>query len=225
MNASPQHGLPFPPGWGGSRNGAGRKPSAKRAGLRHVARPEHARRHPVHVTLRAARRGPTLRRQSVFFEIRRAFARTTRSWFRLVHFSVQSDHIHLIVEAQDKAALSRGVAGLSIRVARAVNRVLGCRGKVWADRYHARALRTPREVRHGLVYVIANRRKHAPKTVGLDPCSSAWWFDGWKVPPTCEPPAWESTSAPVEPAGTWLARTGWKRHGLVRSNEGPRAAK
>src|SRR5213078_4798003 len=61
-----------------------------------------------------------------------------------------TDHLHLIVEADDRATLARGVRGLTIRMARAVNRALGRRGAVCADRYHSRALTSPRAVRHAL---------------------------------------------------------------------------
>ena len=101
----------------------------------------------------------------------------------MLHFSVQGDHLHLLVEARDNPALSSGARGLSIRTARAVNKVLGRRGRVWGDRYHARALTTPREVRHGLVYVLMNVKKHRPAWRGLDPCSSARWFDGFRHSP------------------------------------------
>jgi len=147
--------------WGGRRKGAGRKPKGASAGVPHRSRPEHKERHPLHVTLRLERRVPSLRRQALFEGVRGALARASRSWFRLVHFSVQSDHVHLLVEAHDKGALSRGMAGLSIRVARSVNRALGRLGRVFGDRYHARPLKTPREVRHCLVYVLMNFKKHA----------------------------------------------------------------
>jgi REP element-mobilizing transposase RayT len=189
----------------------------------HRARPEHKKDHPVHVTLRAVRRIPSLRRQAVFLEIRKAFGRTARSWFRIVHFSVQSDHVHLLVEASDKLALSRGLMGATIRLARAVNRSLRRRGRVFGERYHARALRTPREVRHGLVYVIMNWKKHLDHATDFDPCSSAWSFTGWKVPPSVGPPEDLPVGTVTELPSTWLLRIGWKRHGLIDANERPKA--
>jgi hypothetical protein len=84
------------------------------------------------------------------------------------------------VEADEPPRFERGVRGLAIRVAKAVNRALGRRGRVWADRYHAHLLRTPREVRNALVYVLNNFRKHVRGARGLDPRSSARWFDGWR---------------------------------------------
>jgi REP element-mobilizing transposase RayT len=218
-----QHELPFRT-WGGRREGAGRKPAGQRAGLPHVARPEHRATHPVHVTLRAGQRLQCLRRQTAFLDVRRAIARTSRAWFRVVHFSVQRDHVHLIVEAKDKRRLSRGVAGLAIRAARAVNGALGRRGRVWADRYHARPLRTPREVRHGLVYVLMNFKKHLRGARGFDSCSSAWWFEGWRTPPVSEPPAWDESEPPVRAPSRWLTTTGWKRYGLLGADERRRAS-
>lgn len=211
--------------WGGKRAGAGRKSRSGRAGVPHRPRPNHSEHHPLHITMRAERRLPSLRRQVVFAELRRDFARASHASFRIVHFSVQSTHVHLLVEAHDRPSLSRGMAGLSIRLARSVNRVLARRGRVWGDRYHARALRTPRETRHALVYVLMNFKKHSGSaTPSVDVMSSAFWFDGWKVPPRERaPPAWRaSEDSPVCRPRTWLARKGWRRHGLIGVHESPR---
>ena len=159
----------------------------------------------------------SLRGARVFRAVRAAVALASDDDFRVLEFSVQSDHVHLVVEAERTSALRAGIQGLAIRIARAVNRALGRRGRMWADRYHARLLRTPREVRHALVYVLGNWRKHVRDARGLDPCSSARWFTGWRrlarskvdVPPTAPP-------------RTWLARVGWRRHGLIDVDEGPR---
>jgi len=91
------------------------------------------------VTLRAREDLPALRRDDVFGAVREALIRVSRAGFRLLHFSVQRDHVHLLVEADGSIALRRGLQGLAIRVAKAINRTLGRRGKVFADRYHARA--------------------------------------------------------------------------------------
>ena len=126
-----------------------------------------------------------LRSQYVFPTVRLALARAGRrdpERFRILHYSVQRDHVHLLVEAQDKGALSRGMRSVMIRVARYVNDLLARHGKLWADRWHGRALRTPREVRRALVYVLANFRKHARRRVpaGIDGFSSGARFDGWR---------------------------------------------
>jgi REP element-mobilizing transposase RayT len=203
---------------GGSRPGAGRKRASARPGVAHRPRAEHHPRHPVHVTLRAGRLPASLRSTRIFPQVRGALARGSKEEFRVVAYSVQSDHVHLIVEADSRGRLAAGLQGLAIRMAKAVNRALGRRGTVWADRYHARSLTTPRAVRHALVYVLQNWKKHVPGGRGLDPRSSAAWFSGWRnAKPT--PPA----SSPVATARTWLARWGWRRHGLIDVREGPRS--
>lgn len=214
-----QLALPAPRTWGGRRRGAGRKPSpGRRPGVPHRARPPHIGAHPVHVTLRAVAALRCLRSGRVFPAVRSAFSASSRPDFRIIEFSVQTDHVHLIAEAEHARALSSGVRGLVIRLARTVNRTLGRRGRVWGDRYHARALTTPRAVRHALVYVLMNFRKHQRVGTEIDPCSSAPWFAGWRAPRAA--PRNEST--PVAKARTWLARIGWRRHGLISMDERPK---
>ena len=181
----------------------------------HRTRPAHKAAHPVHVTLRTADAVRCLRAARVFSAVRRAIAVASHDGFRIIEFSAQDNHLHLLVEAEDRTCLSRGVAGLAMRVARAVNRALGRRGAVWTDRFHARAVTTPRAVRHAIVYVL-NRRKHARGAQGLDPCSSARWFTGWRDGP---PPLTER--APVARARTWLAAVGWRKRGLIGIEERP----
>lgn len=139
----------------------------------------------------------------------------------MVHFSVQPDHVHLIIEAHDKDALSRGMRGLGIRVARRLNAALGRRGSLWGDRWNGRDLRTPREVRSCLVYVLMNFKKHVRDARGADACSSAPWFDGWRerVAPPAPPDL--ARDPPVRKPRTWLASHGWRRHGLLSQQERP----
>jgi REP element-mobilizing transposase RayT len=151
-------------------------------------------------------------------------AARSRFGFRLVHYSVMTNHLHLIVEADDRRALSRGLKGLQVRIARRLNQHLGRRGRVFPDRYHARALTTPTEVRRALAYVLNNARRHGAKAGWrydprwLDPCSSAYAFDGWKN--VCSPPAARLKTG-VARAQTWLAKVGWRRRGLIHASEVP----
>ena len=210
---------------GGARRGAGRPPGP-RPSVQHRARPHFRSRRPIHITLRLRREVGSLRRRHVYDAFWRAWSQLRAELgLRLVHYSVQYDHIHLIVEADSKSALSRGMQGVSIRTARALNRVLGRRGPVFADRYHAHVLGTPREARNVLVYVLNNRRRHARRRgvelgAGFDPYSSAVWFDGWKEGPLRWPKSVER-APPVAPARTWLLRTGWRRHGALALCEVP----
>jgi putative transposase len=151
-------------GRGGYRLGAGR-PKKPGAGVPHVRRPKLAARHPVHVTARVRDEAARLRSRACFRLVASCIGTSCeREGFRLVHFSVQSNHLHLIVEAQDATALARGIQALSIRVARAVNRVLRRRGKVFADRYHAHQLRSPTETANAIAYVLGNAMIHAARS-------------------------------------------------------------
>jgi putative transposase len=209
--------LPRTLGWGGARAGAGRTVAPGHR-VRHRRRPEHRAAFPVHVTLRARRNVPSLRNQRMFAVVVVAIRAASNDRFRILQFSVQEDHVHFIVEADDTKALSLGVAALKIRIARRINRSLSRRGALWADRYHVRALRSPREVRLGFVYVLQNWKKHVRGARGLDGRSSARWFDGWAE--RVEPPP--GTSAVARPT-TWLAAIGWRRctEGPLRSDERP----
>lgn len=211
-------------GWGGPRTGAGR-PAGPRPRVHHVKRPPVANRYPAHVTLRVRGGVPSLRRKRFVRELRRSLRPACeRGDFRLVHWSIQRDHAHLVVEASGKQALGRGMKSIGARFARAVNRTFRRRGPVLDGRYHLRLLKTPREVRNALAYVLLNARRHwrkrngASPPVRIDEASSGAWFDGWRrgtrIEPGREPPA-------VAPARTWLLKVGWRRHGLVDPAEVP----
>jgi hypothetical protein len=147
-----------------------------------------------------------------------------RGEFRVVHYSLQRDHVHLIVEASGCQALGRGMKSIGARLARAVNRVFRRSGPVLLGRYHVRALVTPREVRNALAYVLLNARRHWKQMTGtaprvqLDEASSGRWFDGWR-----RVPRGPTDSGPCEiaEARTWLLSRGWRRHGRVDPSEIP----
>ena len=204
-------------GWGGRREGAGRKPGPNPR-IPHLRREKFAGRHPVHVTLKVRKEVPSLRVIRLVRELERSFEEACeRGYFRVVHYSIQRDHAHLIVEAKGREALGRGMMSIGARFARAVNRVFERSGPVLEDRYHMRALRTPREARAALRYVLLNARRHGRvREEGIDPASSGRWFDGWRSRsrPLVGPRA-------VSPPHTWLLSRGWRRHGLLDPVEVP----
>jgi REP element-mobilizing transposase RayT len=181
----------------------------------------------LHLTLRLVHRMQNLRARAAALALRAAFeGGRARFGFRLVHFSVQADHLHLVAEADDAVALGRGTKGLCVRIARRLNRLFRRRGRVFADRYHARVLRGPGQVRRALVYVLQNARHHPetgappPGTPWADPFSSAWHFDGWVAPPRLPAPALPG-APPVTPARAWLLTRGWRRLPAIDLREGP----
>jgi REP element-mobilizing transposase RayT len=213
---------------GGKRRGAGRKPTGRRAGERHAARPDFKPHHALHVVMRVAPPVGTLRCRKMYKAMREAtITAALRERFRIVHVSLQRNHVHLIVEAEHKAALASGMQGFAISAARHVNTALGDgerrrRGKVFADRYHVEVITTPTQARHAIKYVLSNFRKHREDREGLastwlvDPYSSAISFPDWAE---LEGQAWRwpirETYDPlvVRRPQSWLLREGWKRAG------------
>jgi hypothetical protein len=215
--------------WGGRRKGAGRKrvlarpspPHRPRAGAREWA--------PQLVTLRLRDGLPNLRKPATW-EVVKAVMREFRGRFAVavVHYSVLTNHLHLIVECSDRSAFVRGMRALCIRLAKRLAAHFGVSGTIFASRYHARELTTPREVWNALRYTLLNARRHGaqaglPLPVDtLDRYSSAPIFDGWAfASATPHRDVDFGTSAPR----SWLLRVGWRRHGPLDPNDIPGASR
>jgi len=214
----------------------GPKPREERLGfVPHVAREEHNGRNPVHVSIRRVRLAPSFREQRVRAAIVEELRLAKHRGVRVVHYSIQANHIHLMIEGRDGADLSAQMRVLLSRIALMVNALTHRTGSLFRDRHHRRELTSPRATRNALVYILFNDRKHAlesgPVSVRileeLDACSSAAWFQGWH--PTARPPpdvvarAGGDGPPPVSVPRTWLAGVGWRRGGgALRFDEAPR---
>lgn len=212
-------------GWGGKRRGAGRKRRSSRSNDDHLGRETLTREFPAHLTLRLQPGLPSLREKALFEVVLRALSASAFGlFFRIVEYSVQRNHIHLLIEAADTQSLTTGVKSLVGRLSRAINLALNRTGPVLADRYHLHVIKTPWEARHALVYLFGNARKHAreagvPVPEGwIDPRSSAPWFRGWS---DVDETKLRTDPKPVAEARTWLLRAGWRKHGLLSVNEAP----
>ncbi len=199
---------------GGARKGAGRKPKGDVAGMSHGTRETFPARYPVHVSMKVVKGLPSLRSRRLFRVVRDAIAGgSDRLGVRICQFSVQTNHLHLVVEANGKGDLARGMQGLSIRIAKAIQRALCRAGSIFADRYFSRILRTPLEVKRALAYVLENARKHGSILNGIDPCSSGAWFDRWNRRGHDSADMRDGSWIPQ--ARTWLLRSGWRLHGGI----------
>ena len=216
-------------GRGGPRFGAGR-PRGVRPRVMHRSR-ECIARVPVHVTIRLRPGIPTLRQPRFVRRFRSSLSEAcVRHGFRVVHYSIQRDHVHLLIEAHSNHSIACGMKSVGARIGKLANRLFQRSGKVLDGRYHLRPLRTPLEVHRALRYVLLNHRHHAaqrrrsPKHLidhlhaQPDPASSGRWFDGWRI--ATAPPNPKDTRE-VAPARTWLLKTGWRRHGLIHPAEVP----
>jgi len=185
---------------------------------------------PVHVTIRLKRGIPSLRQPRFVRRFRSSLSEAcVRHGFRVVHYSIQRDHVHLLIEAHSNHSIACGMKSVGARIGKLANRLFQRSGKVLDGRYHLRTLRTPLEVHRALRYVLLNHRHHTarrrrPKRLTVhppaqpDPASSGRWFDGWRT--TTAPPNLTDVRE-VASARTWLMRTGWRRHGLIDPAEIP----
>jgi REP element-mobilizing transposase RayT len=195
--------------WGGARKGAGRKKRV-RSRVAHRTRGKISKHDPLHVTVKCLAGLPSLRARGTAHElIQKLRAGSERGGFRLVHFSLQRDHVHMIVEADDRGALASGMKGLLVRMARALNRRWERAGKVFR-RFHDHVLRGPTEVRNAIRYVLMNARRHGVHVPANrpDPLSSGSCFDGWSDFEA-------SPESLVARARSWLLRVGWRSRGLI----------
>src|SRR5262245_11990529 len=203
---------------GGARPGAGRPRLERHARVPHRVRAAHRSRHPMHVTARAVRGLPSFRQQRIWNLVRAQMRRLNDETFQIVHLSVQTNHVHLIVEADDRETVIRKMQGFMISFAKRLNgQVLGNRrGKVWADRYYRRDITRAREMHAVLQYVFGNAKRHGliPRdALVIDAWSTAWTFDGWDM--KIEKPPDRLLWDPPKP-WTSLLEKDWIVHGLLR---------
>src|SRR5215470_1677694 len=222
---------------GGKRKGAGRKPKAARAGSSHAKRPTIKSSQALHVVLRVDPAVGNLRRRKLYKAMRDAtITAALRERFRIVHLSIQRNHVHLLAEAENKQALARGMQGFQISAARHINTALGAdkyrrrRGRVFTDRYHVEVITSPTRARRALSYVLNNWRKHREDQQGLastwlvDPFSSGISFPDWQE---LDDKAWmwpiRETYDPlvVRRPQSWLLREGWKLCGVISARDVP----
>jgi len=219
------------PTWGGAREGAGRKKSGTRSDPLHRMRPTVKRSEPQHIVLRTVKGLPRLRKGKIYNALRHTVRRMLGDLgFRIVHLSIQHNHLHLLVEAGTKPALCRGMQAVAISAAKQINKVLRRTGKVFAFRYHATAITTPKQARHALAYVLNNWRRHnederalAARFAAIDQYSSARSFKGWKETELAVMPRGFRSFEPLEvaPPRTWLLTVGWGKHGLISAFSTP----
>lgn len=153
-------------GWGGARAGAGRRARGPIASEPHRERPALSHHHPVRVTARfAPGMSARARRRLAYHAVRRAIALSlARADFRIVALELRTGGIELVCEAADRIALARGMQGFEVSAARCLNRAIGRRGQVFADRYRARILPTREALRAALAELDRPEHPAFPQT-------------------------------------------------------------
>lgn len=206
---------------GGRRPGAGRPRRGARASERHKRRPRQDARHPLHVICRVEPAVGRLRKRKVYKVAQRALVTCWKrsQSFRICHISIQGTHLHLIVEADTAHDLARGMQGFQVSFARRINAIVGRKGRVFSDRYHAVILDSPTKVRNAMAYVLNNWRRHGEdrgvfatrhdvyssglqSNIWHDAAPLLWLRPGQQLLPVCYP-------------RTWLLGHGWRQVGPI----------
>ncbi len=206
---------------GGKREGAGRK-RASRPRVAHTARESVCLLDPLHVTIRVCEGIPSLRNLEVEKILRTVFcAMKSRAGFKIVEYSIQTNHLHLIIEAESKDALTRGMISLKTRIARRVNKYFGRVGKFFSDRYHVVVMRKVNQVRRTLLYVLANAKKHGVYLASaIDRFSSGHWYRHWLEEPEA-PPGIAELECPTQPLECMLLHQGAHQLGRLSIHDIP----
>lgn len=243
MHKSRQLELPWRVGHGGARKGAGRKRQSEKACVSHMRKSGFAKLKVLHVTCKLLPGLASLRDPRIAVILMAYLARCCeRQGFRIVEFSIQENHVHLICEAESQEELSRAMQGLMSGMARTLNRELGRRGTIFADRYHAEPISNPTQCRNTLLYVLANGRKHGVlhPSQRVDPWSTARWFPFTRadVDSPGHQPKDETSHAAANPQGpesagpkpaataqSWLLQQGWRLGGSIHMHDHPKPPK
>jgi REP element-mobilizing transposase RayT len=200
---------------GGRRPGAGRKPTTRLRRVPHRRRASHNPDCAMHMTVLRRDGLPSFRQQRVLSLVHELMRKKNDDSFQIVHYSIQSNHIHLISEARDRRAVTRKMQGFMVAFAKRLNAMLNRVGKVWADRYFARDVVGSREMKNVLAYVFLNAKKHRAMHEDLrmfDLFSSAVRFDGWEDRFL----AFGFDDWPKPKPRTRMLRTWWRNHGPLK---------
>ncbi len=209
---------------GGARKGSGRKKKLK-GKQNHLARPEISGKHPLHINVKIQKNLPNLRTKKLFNIVKKAILRARLRGFRINHFAVLKNHIHLIAEGKDKKQMGKAMQAFTLSLAKSINRTCKRKGKVFVDRYHLHILKTPLEVKNALKYVFKNAAKHYSLENIFDPYSSLIAFKekerllgqaGFIIPKILSSfdeiyHHLQSIIHIIDPARSWLLKTGWTK--------------
>lgn len=144
--------------WGGRRPGSGRKQLHSK-GVAHRTREEVRPRTPLHINFKFR---ASIRNKNCLRLLKRAIINARSHGLRIIHYSLQSNHIHLIVESENNEVLTRGMRSLTVTFAKGLKK-----GRVQIERYHLHVLKTLRETRNAVQYVLFNQQKHEKGTYSV----------------------------------------------------------
>ena len=141
--------------WGGRRPGSGRKRLHSK-GVAHRTREKVNHRLPLHINFKFKTH---IKNKFCLKLLKRAIMNARSHGLKVIHFSLQSNHIHLLIESESNEILTRGMRSLTVTFAKGLSR-----GRVQLERYHLHVLKSVKEARNAALYVLFNQQKHEKGT-------------------------------------------------------------
>lgn len=151
--------------------GAGR-PAIHDRGIRHIARDEIKKPIPLHLTIKIEKTKAGLKNKAMLKLLHHCIKKSRMKGLRIVHYTLEFDHVHLLVEATNKETTSKGMQSFGIAFSKGINKLKCLKGRVFKTRYHFRKLNSPREIKNVLNYILGNSIKHGQSPSIITPYNS-----------------------------------------------------
>jgi REP element-mobilizing transposase RayT len=151
--------------------GAGRK-AIHDKGIRHIEREVIKKDTVLHLTLKIEKNKANLKNKSILKALQQSIKKARLLGLKVIQYTLEYDHVHLLVESSDKISLGKGMQSLGISFSKKINKIKKQNGKVFKTRYHFRKLSTPREIKNVLNYILGNGVKHKESSSIVSPFNS-----------------------------------------------------
>lgn len=152
--------------------GAGR-PAIHDRGIRHIARDKVTKHTSLHLTIKIERLKAGLRNKDVLKQLHDSIKKARKIGLRVIHYTLEFDHVHLLVEVDSNQQLAKGMQSFGISFSKGINKIKAQVGKVFKTRYHFRKLKSPNEIKNVIFYILGNSLKHKKDFSILSPYNTA----------------------------------------------------
>lgn len=151
--------------------GAGRK-AIHDKGIRHIERELITKETVLHLTLKIKKEKSSLKNKFILKTLQNSIKKARLLGLKVLQYTLEYDHVHLLVEASNNISLGKGMQSLGISFSKGINKIKGQKGSVFKTRYHFRKLKTPQEIKNALSYILGNGIKHKEAFSILSPYNS-----------------------------------------------------
>lgn len=136
---------------------AGRK-AIHDKGIRHTSREEIFKPSPLHLTVKLKR--ADIQNKVVLRILKHAIYRSRLQGLRVIHFSLEHNHVHLYAECESNFVLGKAMKAFGVTFVRRVNKLKKIKGQLYKYRYHLRVLKSARDAKNVINYILKNGIKH-----------------------------------------------------------------